>query len=106
MLGFAALIVGATSMPLHAALDPEARDSSPVLIYVYSPECGACRQFDGEVGVKLTAGPTLWAVNVDQHKRAIAGFRIKRGVQRHRGRADNQRDKTEHEQCDSHQSLT
>jgi len=51
MLGFAALIVGATSMPLHAALDPEARDGSPVLIYVYSPECGACRQFDGEVGV-------------------------------------------------------
>ena len=41
MLGFASLIVGATSMPLHAALDPEARDGSPVLIYVYSPECGA-----------------------------------------------------------------
>ena len=50
MLGFASLIVGATSMPLHAAPDPEARDGSPVLIYVYSPECGACRQFDGEVG--------------------------------------------------------
>ena len=50
MLGFAALIIGATSMPLYAALDPEARDGSPMLIYVYSPECGACRQFDGEVG--------------------------------------------------------
>ena len=50
MLGFAALIIGATSMPLYAALDPEARDCSPMLIYVYSPECGACRQFDGEVG--------------------------------------------------------
>ena len=50
MLGFAALIIGATSMPLRAALNPEARDGSPVLIYVYSPECGACRQFDGEVG--------------------------------------------------------
>jgi thiol-disulfide isomerase/thioredoxin len=50
MLSFAALIIGATSMPLHAALDSEARDGSPVLIYVYSPECGACRQFDGEVG--------------------------------------------------------
>ena len=50
MLGFAALIIGATSMPLYATLDPEARDGSPMLIYVYSPECGACRQFDGEVG--------------------------------------------------------
>ena len=50
MLGFAALIIGATSMPLYAALDPEACDGSPMLIYVYSPECGACRQFDGEVG--------------------------------------------------------
>ena len=50
MLGFAALIVGATSMPSQAALDPEARNGQPVLIYVYSPECGACRQFDGEVG--------------------------------------------------------
>jgi thiol-disulfide isomerase/thioredoxin len=50
MLGLAALIVVANSMHLHAALDPEARDGSPVLIYVYSPECGACRQFDGEVG--------------------------------------------------------
>ena len=50
MLGFASLIVGATSTPLHAALDPEVRDGSPVLIYVYSPDCGACRQFDGEVG--------------------------------------------------------
>ena len=50
MLGFAALIIGATSMPLYAALDPEARGGSPMLIYVYSPECGACRQFDGEVG--------------------------------------------------------
>ena len=50
MLGFASLIIGATSMPLYAALDPEARDGSPMLIYVYSPECGACRQFDGEVG--------------------------------------------------------
>ena len=50
MHGFAALIVGATSMPLHAALGPKAHESSPVLIYVYSPECGACRQFDGEVG--------------------------------------------------------
>ena len=50
MLGFAALIIGVTSMPLYAALDPEARDGSPMLIYVYSPECGACRQFDGEVG--------------------------------------------------------
>ena len=50
MLGFASLIVGATSTPLHAALDPEVLDGSPVLIYVYSPDCGACRQFDDEVG--------------------------------------------------------
>lgn len=50
MHGFAARIVAATSMPLHAALGPKAHESSPVLIYIYSPECGACRQFDGEVG--------------------------------------------------------
>lgn len=50
MLSLAALVIDAISVPLHAALGPETRDGSPVLIYVYSPECGACRQFDDEIG--------------------------------------------------------
>jgi thiol-disulfide isomerase/thioredoxin len=37
-------------MPLHASADTAASSDSPVLIYIYSPECGACRQFDREVG--------------------------------------------------------
>ena len=50
LLGFAALIASATTLPLHASADTAAHRDSPVLIYVYSPECGACRQFDREVG--------------------------------------------------------
>ena len=49
LLGLAGLVASATSMPLHAAHDPTAHRESPVLIYIYSPECGACRQFDHEV---------------------------------------------------------
>ena len=37
-------------MPLHASADTTTHNDSPVLIYIYSPECGACRQFDREVG--------------------------------------------------------
>ena len=37
-------------MPLHVSADPAGHIDSPVLIYIYSPECGACRQFDLEVG--------------------------------------------------------
>ena len=49
LLGFAAMIASATTMPLQASADTTTH-SAPVLIYIYSPECGACRQFDREVG--------------------------------------------------------
>ena len=50
LLGLAAIIASATNMPLHASADTAAHNDSPILIYIYSPECGACRQFDREVG--------------------------------------------------------
>ena len=50
LLLLAGLVASATSMPLHASADTTAHNDSPVLIYIYSPECGACRQFDLEVG--------------------------------------------------------
>ena len=50
LLVLAGLVAGATTIPLHASADTEAHSDSPVLIYIYSPECGACRQFDREVG--------------------------------------------------------
>ena len=50
LLVLAALVAGATTLPLGASADTTARSGSPVLIYIYSPECGACRQFDREVG--------------------------------------------------------
>ena len=50
LLVLAGLVAGATTMPLHASADTAAHSDSPVLIYIYSPECGACRQFDREVG--------------------------------------------------------
>lgn len=50
LLVLAALVAGATTIPLHASADTAARSDSSVLIYIYSPECGACRQFDREVG--------------------------------------------------------
>ena len=49
LLGLAALLACATTMPLHASAGSETRGNAPVLIYIYSPECGACRQFDHEV---------------------------------------------------------
>ena len=49
LLGLAALLASATTMPLHASAGSETRGNAPVLIYIYSPECGACRQFDHEV---------------------------------------------------------
>ena len=50
LLALAGLAASATSIPLHASADTAARSASRVLIYIYSPECGACRQFDREVG--------------------------------------------------------
>ena len=50
LLGLAALIGSVVTMPLQASADTAAHSDSPVLIYIYSPECGACRQFDLEVG--------------------------------------------------------
>ena len=50
LLVLAALVAGATTLPLGASADTTARSGSPVLIYIYSPECVACRQFDREVG--------------------------------------------------------
>ena len=50
LLGLAGLVASATNMPLHASADTPTHNNSPVLIYIYSPECGACRQFDREVG--------------------------------------------------------
>ena len=50
LLALAGLVASATNMPLHASADTTTHNDSPVLIYIYSPECGACRQFDREVG--------------------------------------------------------
>ena len=50
LLVWAGLVASATTMPLHASADTAAHSDAPVLIYIYSPECGACRQFDREVG--------------------------------------------------------
>ena len=50
LLALAGLVVSGTTMPLHVSADPAGRSDSLVLIYIYSPECGACRQFDREVG--------------------------------------------------------
>ena len=50
LFGLAGLVASATNMPLHASADTTTHNDSPVLIYIYSPECGACRQFDREVG--------------------------------------------------------
>ena len=50
LLALAGLVVSGTTMPLHVFADPAGHSDSLVLIYIYSPECGACRQFDREVG--------------------------------------------------------
>ena len=50
LLVLAGLVVSTTTFPPGAFADTAARSDSPVLIYIYSPECGACRQFDREVG--------------------------------------------------------
>ena len=50
LLALAELVVSGTTMPLHVSADPAGHSNAPVLIYIYSPECGACRQFDREVG--------------------------------------------------------
>ena len=50
LLGLVGLVASATNTPLHASADTTTHNDSPVLIYIYSPECGACRQFDREVG--------------------------------------------------------
>ena len=50
LLVLARLVASATTLPPGASADITARSESPVLIYIYSPECGACRQFDREVG--------------------------------------------------------
>jgi thiol-disulfide isomerase/thioredoxin len=50
LLALAGLVVSGTTMPLHVSADTAGRSDAPVLIYIYSPECGACRQFDREVG--------------------------------------------------------
>ena len=50
LLFLAGLVASATTLPRGASADTAASSDSPVLIYIYSPECGACRQFDDEVG--------------------------------------------------------
>ena len=50
LLVLAGLVASATTAPLNASADTATHSDSPVLIYIYSPECGACRQFDREVG--------------------------------------------------------
>ena len=50
LLVLAGLVASATTTPLHASADRSAHSGSTVLIYIYSPECGACQQFDREVG--------------------------------------------------------
>ena len=49
LVGLAGLAASTTPMPAQASDDTTAHSDSPVLIYVYSPKCGACRQFDREV---------------------------------------------------------
>ena len=49
LLVLAGLVASVTTAPLHASADTAAHSDSPVLIYIYSPECGACRQFDRDV---------------------------------------------------------
>ena len=50
VLVLAGLVASATTLPPGAYAAAAAGTDSPVLIYIYSPECGACRQFDREVG--------------------------------------------------------
>ena len=50
LLVLAGLVASATTLSPGASADTTARSDSLVLIYIYSPECGACRQFDSEVG--------------------------------------------------------
>ena len=50
LLVLAALVASATTTSLLASAETAAHSGSPVLVYIYSPECGACRQFDREVG--------------------------------------------------------
>jgi len=50
LLVLAGLVAGATTKLLHSSADTAAHSDSPVLIYIYSPECGVCGQFDREVG--------------------------------------------------------
>ena len=50
LLVWAGLVASATTLPSHASAETAAHSDSPVLIYIYSPKCGACRQFDREVG--------------------------------------------------------
>ena len=50
VLVLAGLVASATTLPPGAYADTAAGTDSPVLIYIYSPECDACRQFDREVG--------------------------------------------------------
>ena len=50
LLVLAGLVASTTTFPPSASADTAARSDSPVLIYIYTPECDACRQFDREVG--------------------------------------------------------
>ena len=50
VLVLAGLGASATTLLPDAYAAAAAGTDSPVLIYIYSPECGACRQFDREVG--------------------------------------------------------
>ena len=50
LLGLAGLVASATTLPPGAYADIAAGTDSPVLIYIYCPECDACRQFVREVG--------------------------------------------------------
>ena len=50
LLVFAGLVANATTINLNDSANKAVHRDSPVLIYIYSPECSACRQFDSEVG--------------------------------------------------------
>ena len=50
LLVLAGLVASTTTFPPSTSADTTAHSDSPVLIYIYSPECDACRQFDREVG--------------------------------------------------------
>ncbi|MAB26477.1 MAG: hypothetical protein CL580_02295 [Alteromonadaceae bacterium] len=50
LLVLAGLVASTTTFPPSASADTAARSDSPVLIYIYTSECYACRQFDREVG--------------------------------------------------------